>query len=214
MTLLKYKGPFPLSLAPRGSAPPGQLSLPCLEQLSQYWQTLPSANISVLLEPGEQGVGNKDSTLLSEGRTYSQGPEQSVLLRLRGEFRGAVSLAFIPPFPGSPPPTSQEDPRCLCRFSRVASWAQRCLPHPRSNTTVWFGRGHSAVQTTVCCWGGSRTGGLRGRENETVLGRPSLPRAGRERRYKRQQTWPPRMVGENETRARSWAGNRRERGPR
>lgn len=59
--------------------------------------------------------------------------------------------------------------------------AQRCLPHPRSNTTVWFGRGHSAVQTTVCCWGGSRTGGLRGRENEAVLGRPPLPRAGREK---------------------------------
>ena len=32
---------------------------------------LPSANISVLLEPGELGVGNKDSTLLSGGRTYS-----------------------------------------------------------------------------------------------------------------------------------------------
>lgn len=31
--------------------------------------SLPSANISVLLEPGELGVGDKSSTLLSGGRT-------------------------------------------------------------------------------------------------------------------------------------------------
>ena len=35
--------------------------------------SLPHANISVLLEPGELGVGNKDSTLLCGARAHSQG---------------------------------------------------------------------------------------------------------------------------------------------
>lgn len=83
LTLLDYKGPFPLSVASRGLSP-SSAALTTLPGAAQpiLADSLPSANISVLLEPGELGVGNKDSTLLSGGRTYSEGLWQSVFLRL------------------------------------------------------------------------------------------------------------------------------------
>lgn len=65
--------PSPL-LRPRGLGP-FSVALTTLPGAAQtvLADSLPRANISVLLEPGELGVGNKASTLLCGARTYSQG---------------------------------------------------------------------------------------------------------------------------------------------
>lgn len=58
-----------LLLSPQGLGP-SSVVLTTLPGAAQpiLADSLPSANISVLLEPGELGVGNKDSTLLSGSR--------------------------------------------------------------------------------------------------------------------------------------------------
>lgn len=82
MVLCAAAVPSPL-LSPQGLSP-SSVVLATLPGAAQpiLADSLPSANISVLLEPGELGVGNKDSTLLSGSRTYSQGCWRSVFLRL------------------------------------------------------------------------------------------------------------------------------------
>lgn len=85
--VIGVQGAVPSLLGPQGLSP-SSAALTTLPGAAQpiLADSLPSANISVLLEPGELGVGNKDSTLLSGGRTSSEGLWQSVFLRLRWGF--------------------------------------------------------------------------------------------------------------------------------
>lgn len=134
--------------APLFSSHPAWSSTANIGRLSSH------TNISVPLEPGELGVGNKTPLCSLEaactlGSLAASSPE-TALGTSEGQLPG-FHTSHSRPTP-TPPPTSPEGPDVFCGFSRVASWAKpRRLPHPRSNTTVWFGRGHSAVQTTVCC---------------------------------------------------------------
>lgn len=170
-----------LSLAVRAS--PFSVALATLSGAAQpiLADSLPRANISVLLEPGGLGVGSRDSSALWR--------QSSGLLTA---FSGALSSHQLP-LAHLVGPSSQYSRWlyvcvCVCTRGLLPGWPprarpQRCLPHPRSNTTVWFGRGHSAVQTTVCCWGGSRT----------AVGSAIKTRL-RVRRWRRcqWQTWPPK----------------------